>query len=215
MKLRVHLGWLGTLASLGWLALTVSALAGKGAHDWQLLTYSELFSWRSQALTEAMVVLDRLVIPSALSCLALFLGYHGAKRQWRSMVALSFVASGGALQLALLKALVGRSRPSGLALVDVSGYSFPSGQVLAVALLAGWAIYVASMSVERKRTRLLVGMLAVSVVLLVSFSRIYLGAHYPGDVVASVLMAMSWLCACIGALNSLNLRGEVDVQHHS
>jgi membrane-associated phospholipid phosphatase len=202
-KLPGHLVWLGALTSCGWLFLTFSVFAGNGTPFWEQQMYGMLSSIRYPALTEAMVALDRIVVPIALASLLFFLGFHGAKRQWRSLATLAVFASGGALLSQLLKVLVGRIRPPGPSLVDVSGYSFPSGQVLAVALVAGWAIYIASMNANRRRTRLSIEAVAVSAVLLVGFSRIYLGAHYPGDVVASTLIATSWLCACIGARKTI------------
>ena len=153
-------------------------------------------SWRFEALTEAMVMLDRIVLPAAAAGLLAFIVFHAAKRQWHALVALVILASGGALLSQSLKALVGRSRPPAVPLVEVSGYSFPSGQVLAVTLVAGWALHVASTSAS-KSARLLVAALATATVLLVGFSRIYLGAHYPGDVAASILIGMSWLGVCI------------------
>lgn len=204
-KLPGNLGWLGALTSFGWLFLTLSVFAGKGIPYWEQHMYGRLSSVRHPALTEAMVALDRIVVPIALASLLFFLGFHGAKRQWRSLATLAVFASGGALLSQLLKVLVGRIRPPGPSLVDVSGYSFPSGQVLAVALVAGWAIYIANMTANNRRIRLSIEVVAVSAVLLVGFSRIYLGVHYPGDVVASTLIAISWLCACIGSQKSLTV----------
>jgi membrane-associated phospholipid phosphatase len=197
-RLKLHLRriWIGAFASFCWLALAINALVEGRTSSGPSQLNDVVRSWRFEPLTDAMVALDMMVAPLAVISLVAFLAFHAARRQWRALMTFVVFAGGGALLSQALKALVGRSRPPGEALVDVSGYSFPSAQVLAITLVAGWAIHVAGTCSANRSARLLVWLLAAAAVLLVGFSRIYLGAHYPGDVAASILIGISWLCAC-------------------
>ena len=144
MRLRHCLAWIGALASLGWISLAFHALSEGSTPDWPRQMLNGVPSWRF--LTEAMMTLDRIAVPIAGASLLAFVAVHAVKRQWQAMMALVILAAGGAFLSQCLKALVGRARPPGVALVEVGGYSFPSGQVLAFTLVAGWAIHMASTS---------------------------------------------------------------------
>ena len=92
-----------------------------------------------------------------------------------------------------LKHLYQRPRPDILHLVEEKGFSFPSGHSLAVTLLIGSLIIILSQRVKSTRLKLplqsLLGIYLVSVLV----SRVYLGVHYPSDVLAS-------LCVGLGVL---------------
>ena len=92
-----------------------------------------------------------------------------------------------------LKHLYQRPRPEILHLVEEKGFSFPSGHSLAVTLLIGSLIIIVGQRVKSTRLKLplqsLLGIYLVSVLV----SRVYLGVHYPSDVLAS-------LCVGLGVL---------------
>jgi len=197
MNLRRGWAWVGALASLAWVLLAVHVLAEGPTPEWPHQTPSGAPSWRLPPLTRAMVVLDQIIVPIAGASLLALFTFHAATRQWRATRALLAFVVGGTFLSQALKVLVARSRPPGVALVEVSGYSFPSAQVLLVTLVAGWATLAACANAQSMSTRLLVGASAAAAMLVVGFSRVYLGAHYPSDVAASILIGISCLCVCI------------------
>ena len=92
-----------------------------------------------------------------------------------------------------LKHLYQRPRPDILHLVEEKGFSFPSGHSLAVTLLIGSLIIILGQRVKNTTIKLalqgLLGLYLISVLV----SRVYLGGHYPSDVLAS-------LCVGLGVL---------------
>ncbi|MBO0453344.1 phosphatase PAP2 family protein [Candidatus Enterococcus murrayae] len=93
-----------------------------------------------------------------------------------------------------LKLFFHRARPTILPhMVSEHSLSFPSGHATASTLLYGTLIFVMALFFKEKTPRLIaqivVGLLIFSIVV----SRIYLGVHYPSDVLGGVLFSSSWL----------------------
>ena len=92
-----------------------------------------------------------------------------------------------------LKLLYQRPRPEILHLVEEKGFSFPSGHSLAVTLLIGSLIIIVGQRVKDRTVRhiiqILLGIYLVSVII----SRVYLGVHYPSDVLASLCLGLGIL----------------------
>ena len=91
---------------------------------------------------------------------------------------------------------VHRSRPPHAHwLVNANFYAFPSGHTFAAAVgfgLVAWLVWL----VDRRAGLGLAG-LAVAISLLVGWSRVYLGVHWPSDVLGSWLLAAAWLAGTI------------------
>ena len=86
-----------------------------------------------------------------------------------------------------------RPRPEILHLVEEKGFSFPSGHSLAVTIMVGTLTVIFSQRIKnhvwRKVVQIGLGIFLVSVLV----SRIYLGVHYPSDVIASLCMGLGVL----------------------
>lgn len=126
---------------------------------------------------------------AAAAVLALVLLLRGERR---SALALLAVPAGMLLNVGL-KESVQRARPSFEdPLVHLATYSFPSGHAVASTVFYGMACALVFAHVRSRAWRALAATLAVAMVLVVTFSRVYLGAHYPSDVIAGV--AVGTLC---------------------
>ena len=119
------------------------------------------------------------------------------KRWWPSLVTLIVAVPCGMLLNEWLKLAVHRDRPciQG-AFVDWSGYSFASGHTIGATLLYGQLLLFVLPSLKTRHLRLLCIFSAASLVLLVGFTRIALGAHFLTDVLAAIFFGIIWLMLC-------------------
>lgn len=79
-------------------------------------------------------------------------------------------------------------------LVEVGGYSFPSGHAFGASATYMILMLLAWRSYHDLGSQLLLLAVTVSIVGCVGFSRLYLGVHYPSDVLAGVMLGMGWAC---------------------
>jgi undecaprenyl-diphosphatase len=109
-------------------------------------------------------------------------------RHWHGAAALTLSVLATQAVVQLVKLLISRPRPEGEGtIVDPSGFSFPSAHsASAVALYLMLAVIAAGLVSPRYRR--LAYAAAAAVVVLVGISRVYLGAHYPTDVLAGWLL---------------------------
>ena len=116
------------------------------------------------------------------------------RKQWKleSYLMLGNLALAGIL-IVTFKNIYQRPRPEILHLVEEKGFSFPSGHSLAVTIMVGTLIVILSQRIKnsawRKVVQIGLGIYLVSVLV----SRIYLGVHYPSDVLASLCLGLGIL----------------------
>lgn len=111
----------------------------------------------------------------------------------RDTMMLQLMSLGGAGVLnALLKVAFCRPRPEGIALMAESGYSFPSGHAMMSMAALGMMWVVLERRVDPRYRRALT-VTCAALVFLVCASRVYLGVHYPSDVLGGVLASAAWV----------------------
>jgi undecaprenyl-diphosphatase len=98
----------------------------------------------------------------------------------------------------VLKNTVHRSRPQyGAAFLNGHSYSFPSGHTMGSTVCYLLLAYlVASRADASSRRRSIAIGAAVAIIAAVGFSRLYLGVHYPSDVLGGVAAGVAWLAVC-------------------
>jgi membrane-associated phospholipid phosphatase len=87
--------------------------------------------------------------------------------------------------------------------------SFPSGHAMAAGLLAGVVVLAAPQGAAARHRRIALRIVVCALALLVAWSRVAVGAHWPTDIATG--LAIGWLCAWIG----WTLAGEAAWSHTS
>ncbi len=134
--------------------------------------------------------IDPLGIIIWVSALVLFFLY----KKWKIEAALlagNLVLHG--ILIKLIKLLYQRSRPSILHLVEEGGYSFPSGHSMATAIVVGTLMIIVQQRMQNQQIKRLVQGLLLLFILTIMASRVYLGVHYPTDVIGGALMGFAIL----------------------
>ncbi len=108
----------------------------------------------------------------------------------------------GQVVVVIVKVLVHRPRPPFDLLRGVPPAitaSFPSGHVVHFVVFFGFLMYVAHATVEQRWVRLTIYAVGGALIVLVGISRVYLGAHWPSDVLGGYVVGCLWLLILIRA----------------
>ena len=154
--------------------------------------------WASPGLTLAMEAISDLGSPVFLSALFVVLLIVFLLLHWRYAALWLSITMAGALALDVtLKDLFHRVRPPAYFVPQPSTYSFPSGHAL-----GSFCFYmlVAGLLTARLRklpTRIAIWVIAALLVAAIGFSRVYLGVHWPTDVIAGYAAAACWVAGLV------------------
>lgn len=135
-----------------------------------------------------------------------FLIYRISRRPYETLWFLFHQAIGAGAVNGLIKLFIARKRPTILRLDDIGGYSFPSGHTMGAAIcyvtFALW-LYHYYLNTQSSSTRKIQAssslyyriFIAISFLLVfaIAWSRIYLGVHYPTDVLAGGFLGFAWV----------------------
>lgn len=150
---------------------------------WFRATMLDLTGWGN---TASLTVLTVIVV-----------GYLLVMRKAATAVYLAAAAAGGAVVNSTLKAIIDRPRPDIVShLVEVSSASFPSGHAMNSAVVFLTLGAVLSRIHTQPRVRAYILTVAVLLTLTIGFSRVYLGVHWPSDVLAGWLVGGVWATLC-------------------
>ncbi|MCU0542308.1 MAG: phosphatase PAP2 family protein [Oscillatoriaceae cyanobacterium Prado104] len=152
-------------------------------------------------------LLDRIMFgftclgePNLLLAMCVTLGILLLVRKHRSEALTIAIAGGGAVGLnLLLKQLFARDRPQlWERVVDVRFYSFPSGHAMISMVIYGLLGYF--LVARFPKQKWLICCLTVLLITAIGLSRLYLGVHWPTDIIAGYTAGLVWLIACILSL---------------
>ena len=172
----------------------------------QMDLFDNVFVWlvrylASPELDQVMIMISEFGYGypfwTIIIAVSLILAYY---RQWMEIAGLIVCLVGEALLNFFLKNLFERARPDLFQVVAEAGYSFPSGHAMVSLCLYGMITFLIARHVQSWRWRLVVIGLAMALVVAIGVSRVYLGVHYPTDVVAGYFAGGMWLAFCISLL---------------
>ncbi len=105
----------------------------------------------------------------------------------------------GETALKVMKLWVARPRPeTNGEIVFAHGFSYPSGHALAASLFYGSLLLLVCMSTMKASTKWIFSVALLLWIWFMMYTRIYLGVHYPTDVLGGFLMGMAWACFSMG-----------------
>lgn len=157
------------------------------------------------ALTQSMVLVSDVASPIALGLLALIgCGVFWSLGERREAAFLALSLAGCNILNIVLKMSFRRPRPIpfyGLAAPE--SFSFPSGHSLISFSFFCMLAYLLNRHVRSRALQIAIMACAVLLSVVVGYSRIYLGVHYPSDVLAGFIAGTVWCCVVMAAFSHL------------
>ncbi|GAA1360640.1 phosphatase PAP2 family protein [Catellatospora chokoriensis] len=189
------------------IAATAAVLAGGSAaltlatqlallDPWDMRGVQWAVDHRTTAMTTAAIsVTDVGSAPCLITVTAIATIAVSARRRSATPAALGLVVLGGIqLLVNLIKIMAGRPRPdTALWLVDVTGPSFPSGHAGSSTATLGLLAWLACTITSDRRIRSAAWTTAAAMAVAIGLTRVYLGVHYPSDVLGGWLIGGLWL----------------------
>jgi membrane-associated phospholipid phosphatase len=131
--------------------------------------------------------------PAIVLAVIIATGFLWSQRRFQMIVPLWVTCIGSLATTSVGKLLIGRHRPEMAIDVTVVSSSFPSGHATAATAVYGFIAYAIARGLPHVREQFEVAYWTAVLVLIIGFSRIFLGVHYVTDVVGGFLVGGFWL----------------------
>ena len=158
-------------------------------------------AWVERSLLEITALGTGLVVSVIVGVAAMFLWLT---RHRYSAVLLLVATLGGIVLNNLLKLTFKRPRPQVFEWVtEPMSSSFPSGHAMSSAIVYVTVAYLAARLMKRRIFRWLTMLAALLLIALIGLSRLYLGVHYPSDVLGGFVIGIAWAAFCMATLEAV------------
>lgn len=150
---------------------------------------------RTPALTTFMKLITKLSDTGMIIILAIILSllfiFKWKKPKVAKLIPYSLIMVTSMNQI--LKFIFQRERPIGYRLIEIGGYSFPSGHSMVSMAFYGLLIYIICHYVENKYLKNSLIILNILIIIFIGISRVYLGVHYLSDVLTGYSISVIYL----------------------
>ena len=164
----------------------------------------------SQTITSLMSAVTLLgstvvLLVLSVSVLLVFLRI----REQHAAILFALTMAGAFVLNGTLKLSFHRTRPVPyFDLIAPTSYSFPSGHALYSFCFYGTLAALVTARTNRRVTQSAIWMMAILLIILIGLSRVYLGVHYPSDVLAGYAAALLWVCTIAFGDHLLHHKGR-------
>lgn len=172
--------------------------------SFDVAVYKFVIGFRSDSLTKVLLFITEfasvkgIVFLCAVSLIGLFWKYYKSL-----FLVLNVIVS--TIFNVVIKNIMMVPRPNILRLAEETGYSFPSGHSMASVAFYGFTVYLILSSDMNKYLKIVLSSFLVILIVVIGFSRVYLGVHNASDVVAGFALSTGLLLADIMILKKRGL----------
>lgn len=166
------------------------------------LIQSYILSIRNDLLTNLLTITTNISSPYALISLSTILLLVIKNKKTPLLIIMNLICSFILNQLA--KLIFSRPRPIGINLIEETGFSYPSGHAMISMAYFGFIAYLIFKSNINKLIKFILVTLLMITIILIGFSRIYLGVHYLSDILGGFFLSIVYLIIYIKILKISN-----------
>jgi len=188
------------------LAFTINVVFISDNHRFDKMIFDYISNFVSPAKTDFLLFITflgnhKFLIPVNVLILTFFI----IRKNRRFSVRIIALLMTSLVLLFLLKLSIQRPRPDDPLLEAVRGFSYPSGHALMSIIFYGLLTYIAWKEIKNKWIRLAVVFLLILLILMISYSRIYLRVHYTSDVLAGLSVGFIWLVVSLWIIKKIEI----------
>jgi membrane-associated phospholipid phosphatase len=212
-------GWLAKWPLIGVLMFLVGSLTF-GAFAYNVWTKGPLLQWdvplttelHSEAAKEPPRIIELLIFgffvgKELVQVITIILGlYFFHQRFWRELAMLIVGLGGGAIIWYFLIGIFNRPRPTEQIGIVVTDPSFPSGHMITAILCYGLLAYLFVPKMPSLFWKWVVVIAALSTILYIGFSRLFLGGHYLTDILAGYALGIAWAGLVYTLIERISMR---------
>ncbi len=199
---HLSLGLIVSIAALYVFGAIAEDLVEKGSFRLDQVLATSLHDAARPALTQFLLIVTMLGMQGVIVIGVIVAIFFIVRRAWLNLLIWAIAIGGGEVLNLLLKTIFARPRPVfDVPLTVEIQFSFPSGHAMMSIITYGLLAYFAFGALQSRRWRVIIGAAMVLLVLIIGFTRLYLGAHYLTDVVGGFAAGWIWLSTCLYALS--------------
>ncbi|WP_318509253.1 phosphatase PAP2 family protein [Bacillus sp. T3] len=201
MNLKVHLLWAFIISVVSLIGFSMMALTISSHHialfDKAVISFVQGFE--NPTLTSIMKIFTYIGNTKSVivvSLLVLFFLFLTLKNHSEFVLFTIFIIATPILN-GILKNFFHRARPDLHRLIEIGGYSFPSGHAMNAMAAYGMIAFLLWRHLRSALGRTVLILICSVFILMIGISRIYLGVHYPSDIIAGYFASGFWLSTVI------------------
>lgn len=166
-----------------------------------LKVYNDILNLRTDNLNKIMIAITHMGSTIAMIGGAFLLMIIIRKKKENLMISCNLL--GVFLLNRIIKLFVSRPRPEGIKLLEASGSSFPSAHAMISTAFYGLLIYLIKQTKWKKEIKIILSTILSILIIILPFSRIYVGVHYPSDILAGFFFGLGFLIIFINLFNKI------------
>ena len=168
-------------------------LSGNFDLDAHLINFSNKI--QNQGLTNFFKVITHFGSMLTVAILAVIMAII-CKPIWVKIFAIVNVGFVGAFCF-VVKHIIKRPRPEGIALITETGFSFPSAHTMGSVVFYGFLVFLIWKYLKNKPLKIIFSIILPLLAILIGYTRVYLGVHFATDVIAGLLAGIAYLAVAI------------------
>lgn len=199
LKYSLSIAFLISLLSLFGFGLMALLVSNHSIYHFDSTVINFIQRFESPVITSFMKIITFLGSSVFIILLSISILYFLYKVLNHRSELILFIAAliGSNILCVLLKLFFHRARPDLHRLIEISGYSFPSGHATNAMTVYGILTFILWRNIRTKSGRSLLIITSLIMILLIGISRIYLGVHFPSDVIAGYFTGGFWISTAI------------------